>query len=51
MASNMQSYFEQHIAVAQRVSAELLPKIVDVGNLLCRTFERGEQAVDLWQRR
>ncbi len=43
MASNMQSYFEQHIAVAQRVSAELLPKIVDVGNLLCRTFEQGNK--------
>jgi D-sedoheptulose 7-phosphate isomerase len=43
MANDMQSYFEQHIAMAQRVSSELLPKITEVGNLLCQTFERGNK--------
>jgi D-sedoheptulose 7-phosphate isomerase len=43
MTPNMQSYIEQHTALAQRVSAELLPKIVEVGNLLCQTFERGNK--------
>jgi D-sedoheptulose 7-phosphate isomerase len=43
MANDMQSYFEQHIAVAQRVSSEVLPKITEVGNLLCQTFERGNK--------
>jgi D-sedoheptulose 7-phosphate isomerase len=36
-----QSYVEQHIALAQRVSGELMPKIVEVGNLLCESFGRG----------
>lgn len=43
MTPNMQPYIEQHTALAHRVSAELLPKIVDVGNLLCRTFEHGNK--------
>jgi D-sedoheptulose 7-phosphate isomerase len=36
-----QSYIEQHVALAQRVSGELLPKIVEVGNVLCECFGRG----------
>ena len=36
-----QSHVEQHIALAQRISAELLPKIIEVGNLLCECFGRG----------
>ena len=41
MVANFQSYIEQHTALANRVSAELLPKIVEVGNLLCQSFDRG----------
>lgn len=35
------SYIDQHVALAGRVSGELLPKISEVGNLLCDTFGRG----------
>jgi D-sedoheptulose 7-phosphate isomerase len=43
MTPTIQSYIEQHTALAQRVSTELLPKIESVGNLLCQTFERGNK--------
>jgi D-sedoheptulose 7-phosphate isomerase len=35
------SYIEQHTALTQRVAEEVLPKIVEVGNLLCQTFQNG----------
>jgi D-sedoheptulose 7-phosphate isomerase len=35
------SYIEQHTALTQRVAGEVLPKIVEVGNLLCQSFENG----------
>jgi D-sedoheptulose 7-phosphate isomerase len=35
------SYIDQHIALTERVAGETLPKIVEVGDLLCRTFEAG----------
>ena len=35
------SYIEQHTALTQRVATEVLPKIVEVGNLLCQTFQNG----------
>jgi D-sedoheptulose 7-phosphate isomerase len=35
------SYIEQHTALTQRVATEVLPKIVEVGNLLCQTFQSG----------
>ena len=41
MSPISQSYIEQHIALTQRVLAELLPKIDEVGNLLCESFGRG----------
>jgi D-sedoheptulose 7-phosphate isomerase len=36
-----QSYIDQHNALAQRVSGEVLPKIIEVGDLLCQTFGHG----------
>ena len=41
MSSEYPLYIAQHIAAAQRVSAELLPRVVEVGNLMCQSFERG----------
>jgi D-sedoheptulose 7-phosphate isomerase len=35
------SYIDQHVAVAQRVSGETLPRILEVGNLLCKAFQGG----------
>jgi len=41
MADFIQSYFQDHTALAQRVSHELGPKILEVGNLLCTCFGNG----------
>jgi D-sedoheptulose 7-phosphate isomerase len=41
MSSDVSSYMAQHIALAQRVSAEVLPKVLEVGQLLCRSFGAG----------
>lgn len=41
MPPNFKSYIDQHTALAQRVSTELSPKILEVGNLLCQSFEKG----------
>jgi D-sedoheptulose 7-phosphate isomerase len=41
MTPDIKSYIGQHIAVAQRVTMELSPKIIEVGNLICQSFERG----------
>jgi D-sedoheptulose 7-phosphate isomerase len=43
MSEELQNHFKEHIALAQRVSVELLPRITEVGTLLCRTFERGNK--------
>jgi len=43
MADIIQSYFHDHAALAQRVSQELAPKILEVGNLLCNCFGNGKR--------
>lgn len=43
MMPNYQTYIEEHATLAKRVSNEVLPKVLEVGNLLCRTFERGDK--------
>jgi D-sedoheptulose 7-phosphate isomerase len=43
MADFIQSYFQDHAALAQRVSQELGPKILEVGNVLCNCFANGKR--------
>ncbi len=45
MNAELLNHFKEHIALAQRVSLELTPKIGEVGTLLCRTFERGNKVL------
>src|SRR5579872_1679569 len=41
MPANYPSYIQQHTALAQRVSTEVLPKVIEVGTLICQSFDRG----------
>ena len=36
---SIQSYFSEHAALLNKISGELTPKILEIGNLLCKTFE------------
>jgi D-sedoheptulose 7-phosphate isomerase len=43
MSQSIPPYIQQHTALAQRVSADLSPKIGEVGALLCNAFARGNK--------
>ena len=40
---SIQSYFSEHTALLNKISGQLAPKILELGNLLCKTFENGNR--------
>jgi D-sedoheptulose 7-phosphate isomerase len=40
---SIQSYFSEHAALLSRISNQLAPKIIELGNLLVETFSRGNR--------
>ena len=39
----IQAYFTDHAALLNKISAQLAPKIIEIGSLLCKAFEAGNR--------